>query len=351
MITHKIIGKPDTEKIRAWFSRKGSKLLVYHRDADGVCSAAIFLKCFPDFNTIPREGPIIDSHFFREIISRRPDALVFLDMPVDQEWEKILKLCRELPGLRIMILDHHIPIKNMNSERIIHINPMFMGDAYIPASCVVYQLCSQMGFEVKPSMWVSIIGIIGDYGMKDCRWMFKEYKQYVKKHGGPSCNDLYGASDILSSAITLKGVIGAEKSLKILSGASKYEDVRKSEDLKKWNVIVQREVNKIVNDFEKRKEIDEKVILYEIKSSMNITSIIATITAERHPEEIVIIRKRSGDLWKISLRYQAGKVSVGDLAKNASKGIGSGGGHVKSAGALVNDWQEFKRRVLEHINK
>ncbi len=350
MLPEKIIGNPDTRKIEQWLRARGRKLLVYHRDADGVCSAALFMKFFPDFISIPKEGPIIDSRFFKDIVSRKPDVLAFLDMPIDQEWKSVMKLIDVLPDLNILILDHHLPEKNMNGERIIHVNPMFQGKTYIPASCVIYQLFSKMRYNVKPVMWISLIGIIGDYGMKDCYWMFKEYKKYTKSHGGPSCEDLDKASEILASAITFKGVLGAEKALKILSSVRNYDDMKKSEDLKKWNIVVQNEVKRIVNDFERNKEMPEKnVIFYEIKSRMNITSIIATITAERYPDYIVVIRKRAGDLWKISLRYQEGKLSVGDLAKYASNGLGSGGGHVKSAGALVNDWKEFRKRVMEHV--
>ena len=348
MQTEKIIGKPDLEKIRKWLGEKAKKVLVYHRDADGVCSAAIFLRFFPDFATIPREGPILDSGFFKAIIEKKPKVLVFLDMPIDQEWQKIVKLMDELQGLRIVIIDHHLPEKDMNSERIIHINPMLGGNnVYIPASCVVYELFREMGYDVKRMMWISIIGIIGDYGMKDCAWMLKEYKRYG---GVPHC-ELGKASDIISSAITLKGVNGAEKSLGLLMRSMDYDEFKGSKELARWNVVVQREVRKIVNDFEKRKELvpGKKLIFYEIKSRMNITSIIATITAEKHPDAIIVIRKKAGDQWKISLRYQAGKISVGDLAKYASKGIGSGGGHVKSSGALVNDWEKFRDRAFEYL--
>jgi single-stranded DNA-specific DHH superfamily exonuclease len=267
---------------------------------------------------------------------------------VDQEWKKILKLLDKLQNLRIMIIDHHIPVKNMNSASVIHINPMFQSDAYIPASCVVYQLLKNMGCDVEQWMWISIIGLIGDYGMKDCAWMLKEYD---KKNRDPPCDALFRASDIISSAITLKGAEGAEKSLRLITKSGKYDDLRNSEELKKWNETVQSEVKKIVDDFGKRKEAvpQKKLIFYEIRSKMNITSIIATITAEKHPEAIIIIRKRSGDNWKISLRCQEGKINVGDLAKFASGGIGSGGGHVKSSGALVNSWEEFKERVLEYL--
>jgi single-stranded DNA-specific DHH superfamily exonuclease len=348
MHAEKIIGKPDTDKIRQWMGSDGRKILVYHRDADGVCSAAIFLKFFPDFETVPREGPIVDNEFLKTLVSKKPGVLVFLDIPVDQEWKKILKLVESLPKLRIMILDHHIPVKNMNSASVIHINPMFHGDAYIPASCVIFHLFRKMGFDVDPWMWISIIGLIGDYGMKDCGWMMKEYNE---KKLDPPIASLFRASDIISSAITLKGVDGAEKSLRLITRSSKFEDLRHSEELQKWNKTVQSEVRKIVDDFEKRKEVvsEKKLIFYEIRSKMNITSIIATITAEKHPDSIIIIRKKSGDSWKISLRCQEGKISVGDLAKYASTGIGSGGGHVKSSGALVNSWEEFKERVFEYL--
>lgn len=345
MLSQKIKGKLDIKKINEWLSEDGKKILVYHRDADGVCSAAILMKFFPEFESIPREGPIIDKQFFRHIVSKKPKVLVFLDMPIDQEWKKVLKFCEDLRELKIIIIDHHLPEKNMNSPRIIHINPMFKADVYQPASCVIFELFRQMKYDVIPFRWISIIGIIGDYGIRDCEWMFEEHK---KEGGDPHC-ELSKMSDIISSSITLKGTKGTEKSLRLLIKSSKYEDFKKSDELSEWNKIVQREVKRIVNDFERRKWRAGKVILYEIKSKMNITSIIATITAEKYPKNIIIIRKKSGDHWKISLRYQAGTMSVGDLAKYASRNIGSGGGHVKSAGALVNDWDKFKENVFKYL--
>ncbi|UCC91914.1 MAG: DHH family phosphoesterase [Candidatus Aenigmatarchaeota archaeon] len=348
MPVKKVLNEVDLSKVRDWLERTGKKILVYHRDADGVCSAAILMKFFPEFASIPREGPIIDKKFFRRIVSEKPEVLVFLDMPIDQEWEKVRDFAKELPGLSILIIDHHMPEKDMNSERIIHINPRFLkSEYYIPASCVIYELLRRLGYSVKPYCWISLTGIIGDYGTKDCEWMFRECLEDL---GILHCK-LVRASEIISSAITLKGLKGCEKALELLLKSERYEDFEKSRELKKWNEIVQKEVRRIVNDFEKRKEVFEKerLILYEIKSRMNITSVTGTVTAEKHPEDIVIIRKKSGNLWKISLRYQSGKLNVGDLAKHASKGIGSGGGHIKSAGALVNNWEEFRKRVFEYL--
>ncbi len=348
MPVKRVLNEVDLSKVRDWLEETGKKILVYHRDADGVCSATILMKFFPEYETIPREGPIIDKKFFRRIVLEKPKVLVFIDIPVDQEWKKVLEFVKELPELKILIIDHHTPEKDMNSERIIHINPRFLkSEHYIPASCVIYELLRKLKYDVKPYLWISLTGIIGDYGVKDCLWMFREYE---KTRETPH-RKLVKASEIISSAITLKGLKGCKKALELLIKSERYEDFEKSRELRKWNTIVQKEVKRIVNDFEKRKEVFEKerLILYEIKSRMNITSVIGTVTAEKHPENIVIIRKKSGSLWKISLRYQAGKVNVGDLAKSATKGIGSGGGHIKSAGALANNWEEFRKRVFEYL--
>ncbi len=348
MPVKKVLNEVDLSKVGDWLEERGKKILVYHRDVDGVCSSTILMKFFPELETIPREGPIIDKKFFRRIVSENPKVLIFLDMPVDQEWEKVFKFRKELPDLKILIIDHHVPEKDMNSEHIIHINPRFLkGEYYIPASCVVYELLRKMKYDVKPYLWISLTGVIGDYGVKDCEWMFKEQEKTSKiPH-----HKLFKFSNIISSAITFKGLRGCKKALELLLKSEGYEDFEKSRDLRTWNTIVQKEVKRIVNDFEKRKEVFEKerLILYEIKSRMNIASIIATVTAEKHPNYIVIIRKKSGNFWKISLRYQAGKVSMGDLAKFCSKGIGSGGGHVKSAGAFSNNWEEFRKRVFEYL--
>ncbi|MCK5016861.1 MAG: DHH family phosphoesterase, partial [Candidatus Peribacteraceae bacterium] len=277
----------DLEKLHELFKSNGKKMLFYHRDADGVCSAAIMLKFFPDFISMPREGPAIEDSFYDNIISENPSLIVFVDMPVDQEWKKLLELKKDLPNINIVIIDHHIIEKDMNSEDgFVHINPRFIDkEAYIPAACVVYEVMKRMDNDVEPVMWISITGIIGDYGFEDCDWMFKEHA----KISNVTTDELAHVSNMISSAITLKGINGAQIALQSLLESNDCNGILESEKMIKWNKIVQEEVKRITDDFEENKEKldDKKVIFYEIKSNMNITSIIATITAERYPDYVV----------------------------------------------------------------
>jgi single-stranded DNA-specific DHH superfamily exonuclease len=350
--------KLDCGKVKSLLEETGRKILVYHRDADGVCSASLVLKFFPDFETITREGPIIDDKFFKELEEKKPDVLVFLDIPVDQEWKKLKKLMAIIPETKMMIIDHHIVEKDMNDAGIIHVNPRFCDkNLYCPASYVVYKIFRKLGMDVEKYVWISVIGVIGDYGFEDCEDVLKEciriYPQFMKVVEMKGGNGLGKAAEMISAAITLKGSVGAEKSLKHLVKYETVEDLYKSESFRKWHVIVQKEIKSIMKDFAEKKEYheDKKLVLYEIKSRLNITSVIATAITEIHKDDVVIIRKGSPMGWKISLRCQNGKVNVGDLAKYASKKIGSGGGHPKSAGSLVNSWEEFKKRAFEFLEK
>jgi single-stranded DNA-specific DHH superfamily exonuclease len=338
--------KANLKEVGRLLSSEGKKILIYHRDVDGVCSAALVLKFFRGFETIPREGPIIDKKFFNKLAYKRPDVLLFLDIPADQEWKKVLKLKGISEYTKVLIIDHHIFERNMNSFGMIHINPRFeRKEIYMPASCVVYKILETLNFEVKPFGWICMIGVIGDHGLEDCKDILrKEILSYPHE-------TLVRISEIISSVITLKGLKGAEKTLDLLVKSKTYKTLESSERLNGCYELMKREIARITKDFERNKKVypEKKLIFYEVKSKLNITSIIASVLAEKYPNDIIIIRKKSGRNWKVSLRCESGERNVGDLAKLSSRGIGSGGGHTKSAGAYVRDWEEFKRRIVRSL--
>jgi len=341
-------------KIDNLLNSKGKKLLVYHSDVDGMCSSALLVKFFPDFKCIPREGPVMDNGFLEAIISRRPDLLVFLDIPADQEWKKILLLKKRLRRTKIMIIDHHIVEKDMNPFGVLHVNPrMGKKEVYIPASAVMYEILKNLGYPVKKFVWISATGIIADYGFENCKKTLKECESAYpgSLSDKPSPFKLSRISEMLSALITLKGLKGAKIGLDMLVKFETCEDIKKHRDLREYYKKVKKEIERIMEDFEKHADFvtEKNLIIYEIKSKLNITSIIATKVTDTHKEEVIIIKKRSRQGWKVSLRCQSGKVNVGDLAKKASSGLGSGGGHQKSAGALVKDWEKFRKRVIKQI--
>jgi single-stranded DNA-specific DHH superfamily exonuclease len=345
---HKELGR-----LEEFLNTPGKRLLFYHRDADGICSAALLLKFFGGFESNARQGPRIEREFVKEILEKRPDLLVFLDLPVDQEWEKLKEIMEKLPKARVVVIDHHIHERDMNSDRIVHVNPRFFADKYIATSYAVFKLMQSLGKDVSPLVWISSIGIIGDYDIKDCRDVLElSEKTYPGSIGkDPMRSKLGYASELICSAVTVKGDEGALKVLKTLLESKDYRKFLESKRLKTWHKSVREEMARVIKDAYRNREIHAKLGLqiYTIRTRMSLTSAVSTYFAEKFPEKTIIIRKRFEGEWKLSFRNQSGRVNVGQLAKKCVQGIGTGGGHKKAAGAIISDWDKFRERLLEEM--
>lgn len=340
------------------FGQRCKKLLFYHQDGDGVSSAALILKMFPDFIYSPREGPKIEKGFIEQVISERPDLILFLDIPVDQEYKNILKLRKKLKTTDIIIIDHHIPELDLNKKGLYHINPRLKDKgAYIPTSCLVYKnLKRHFKERIKKYIWIASIGIISDYAFEECKGLLNECKRLFPEVLKTKLDDnnifdskLGEISQIISSAITLKGFKGAKYSLKILSGCKSYDDFIKNKKLSGWNKIVKNEIDTLVKEFEKNKISIGKILKFNVVSKLNISSVLASILARKYPDNIILLVKKSDSGYKISIRSQKPPKNLGSLVKESAEGIGMGGGHERAAGAFVNDWKKFEHRFLEKI--
>ncbi len=332
----------------------GKGMLFYHGDADGVCSAALFLRFYKGFKYSPRKGPAMGEDFVNMVLRKRPGLLVFLDMAVDQERGDLERFLKEIPGLRIIIIDHHIAESDMNSERVVHINPRFLKkDAYIPAACAVYRLLEGLGKDVRPLLWIAALGVIGDYYWKDCPDLIEECRKeypYLLR-GEPLESRLGEGADMIAAATTLKGLSGVAECLKTIMASDGFEDFGSVRMLKDWKGEFDEEFQAMVEDFDKKRELFEKenLIVYEVRSRLSITSVMATHFGESFPDMVVAIKKADKGRWKVSLRNQAGRFNLGDLAKECSKGIGSGGGHEKAAAVMVKDWDTFLKRLRKAL--
>jgi single-stranded DNA-specific DHH superfamily exonuclease len=167
----------------------------------------------------------------------------------------------------------------------------------------------------------------------------------------PLSSKLGYASELICSAVTIKGTEGAERVLKILLESRDYRKFLESKRLKAWHQKVKEELRRVIKDAYRNREIHPKLGLhiYTIRTRMSLTSAVSTYFAEKYPDKTVIIRRRSEGEWKLSFRNQSGQVNVGQLAKKCVQGIGTGGGHKKAAGAIVSDWDRFRERLLEEM--
>ncbi len=349
-----LFNKEEADSLEEWLS-PGKGFLLYHGDADGACSAALLLRFFPGFEHCPRKGPAMDQDFIRTVLDKRPETLVFLDMAADQEQDTLKTFLREIPGLRIIIIDHHISTKDMNSERILHINPRFReSGVYIPAACVVYHLLKLMGMDVRPLSWISAMGVIGDYGWPGCPQVLMECGEEYPflLEGRPQDSRLGEGAKTIAAATTVKGLKGVAECLKALLKAEGFEDFESYGKLKEWRREFETELEQVMDDYRAKRKVfaKEGLVTYELDSRLNITSILSTKLGEAMPDRVIAIRKPEKGMWKVSMRNQSGRVNLGELARQCSEGMGSGGGHEKAAAALVSDWKAFLERLRKAIS-
>lgn len=346
------ISKKDLKTFKGFMNLDGKKVLLYHNDPDGISSATLLLKFFPDMESIPKPGPRMDDEFLEEMIKKKPKLVIFADMSGDQEWEKIKVL--QKAGCKTMIIDHHIYEKNLNSKDILHINPRFKEKgAYIPTAYMIYKILEDSGFDVKEHCWIAAMGVIGDYGFQDCKDFLdmcrKEYPYLLREH--PLESKLGKGADLITYAVIMKGLRGAGESLKILMDSMDYGEFANNEKLQRWGEEMEREFEFIIKDAEREECPDKDIIIFKIKSRFNISSAVATHFGEKYPGKIVVVRKDKNGGVKLCFRNQNGRVNLGDVVKKCTSGIGSGGGHEKAAGAFVTDWEKFKKRFIASVSK
>lgn len=348
------ISRGELKIVKDFIAEEGRRIIIFHRDADGTASASLFMKIFPDFECVPLEVPKFEEKDKREIISRKPTHLVILDLAIDQDRKSLFQIRKETKA-KILILDHHIVEKDLNGKDIFHLNPRFRErDAYIPTSYHAYRILEKIDKRIKDFCWISGIGVIGDYAFKECRDILEECRKRFPDtiKNSPRESNLALAGRLIYSAIILKGSRGALKTLDILVSSATFEEFFHNQTLNDWKSLVESEIKKMADDFEKnKKEYSENLIVYEIKSNLNLTSVLSTILAERNPEKTIVIKKFSGKGWKVSLRNQSGVLTLDKVVKASVKGIGFGGGHEKAAGAYTTDWETFLKRLQKNLKK
>jgi single-stranded DNA-specific DHH superfamily exonuclease len=114
---------------------------------------------------------------------------------------------------------------------------------------------------------------------------------------------------------------------------------------------VKEEFEKLVSQFDEKKEELDKVIFYEFEAKYYINSPVCTvISIQKVPNKSLLCVHIKDGKASISARCQNNSMHMGDMMRECTQGLkdSHGGGHSVAAGAKVNqeDYETFKKRVL-----
>jgi len=313
-------------------------------DMDGVCSAALVRLGLKKLSA--KVGKIIKIYktfegTYKEVegIFKSLDGfnkVIIVDIAVDQDIEN---------WKEILLVDHHIIKRDMNSKSLIFVNPRFENEEiYQPVSYVLYKLFSRL-VDMEDTEWITAMGIVGDWGYEDCMDVLKNWVKVKKKSElfktkvGRVGDLLLGAAyelgfdKILEVLIKAKSMDELENDKRILVAYKKYEIAFKSGE----------------KDFWRNAETFGKIVFSRIKPKYRrLGSPIINRISFESPDKAIFLLEQTDEDYKVGARYQKATVHLGELMKRCC----GGGGHRAAAGGTIKieDYGKFKKRILKELN-
>ncbi|MEM5778070.1 MAG: DHH family phosphoesterase [Candidatus Aenigmatarchaeota archaeon] len=342
--------------------------IIYDIDGDGISSAALIAKTINRiFYYMPYAFPMRYNFFsnnkiYNNVIKKKIKNIIILDIAVDEEPVYVLKIAKKA---KVLVLDHHQVHKDLNKFNILHVNPYFWDKENSSKYCVsklAFDICNKI-VNIEDLAWLAGLGIINDYcGSYWKKFLNKVYEKYpILKQGKElySFNSKLGLiNHMITNSYHYAGINGVKISYEACLEANSPLDIldaktAKAKALKYFYDKVQSEINEIVKNWKKYAEIHNGVIFLELKTKFALQSPISTIIGLKHKNRTVIVFRKIGKHYHVSIRREDGKVNCSELAKLATKNLkdASGGGHIPAAGCriLAKDLSKFKENVLEYL--
>jgi len=339
---------------------KETKIALLHdTDPDGVCSAVLFSKAIErlrgktiDFRILQKHNDVSITKESVEILKEsKPDWLIITDKSVDNNPTTVKdaeKYCK------IIIFDHHKILADMNSEKTIFaksqlINPDIEGVFY-PTTKLVYDIFSKYA-DLTDLDWMAAVGIIADMAQK--QWITFLDSTFAKYDLHKGTNYFDTPIGKVSALISIADTCGkSEEAFDVIYESKTYKDVHNSK-LKEYKYNVQKEIDRLLEEFDAKTERYKELCYYEIESPYVLNSMISTILSMRDKNTTIVVVQKIGDECNISARRQDNKIGMNSMLAKAVEGLSNatGGGHWPAAGGKfwAKDKDLVKKRILEMI--
>jgi len=336
--------KKAAEFLRSIKEKEGV-VIVYNNDMDGMSAGAMMkkylekrgIKPYKIYQPMPPE-----KNFLRRVQTSLPDVIIFVDMAMDSDPNTINKL----KGYsRMLIIDHHMIARDLNSTNIVHVNPRFKDPkVYQSTAYLVYKLLSYM--EEDPDVWIAILGAIGDYNLEYSQDLVKKAQEYdsMKKYR-EACHAI--------EASRIAKTFNCDEIVDFLTTVKSIDDILEDRRFAEAAMLIENEIQSEISNANENVETFGNLLMYNCKSKYNIRSVISTKIAEKHKTKVVIVYGEQGKSVIGSMRNQGRTINTVDVLKKAAAGVKgfTGGGHDAASGFSVpeKDWKNFKENLAKVV--
>jgi len=303
---------------------KGKVGIFFDDDTDGTCGAALVTAYLKLQDVKPQLFTgVLNQATFSAFASEELDHWIFIDFAIDQysDWIAPLK------GKSVLIIDHHPVINDLNKDGFLYLNPRIdQPDLYYCSTHIAFDVAHAAGLENME--WLSRIGQVGDHEIKGTEEEMQATSMIDAVVSMKERDDLIKVANFLSEAESLKQFLTEQRYLKL---RDEFE-----EEMERQVMLYELEAT-------------GDVTFFQVKSRFSLISMLSTRLFDMYPNRVIILYKQKPEGWSISGR--GNRIDLGKAFREATEGIGQGGGHPVAAGAYVTDFERFKGRLLQKLKR
>ncbi|MCS7105779.1 MAG: DHHA1 domain-containing protein [Candidatus Aenigmarchaeota archaeon] len=324
-------------------------LLVYHKDLDGLASGVIFSRIMKKLNLRVSKKFASSNEEIEKIrkCAKKFDKIIVLDVDISYMKKELVKMKKD-----ILIVDHHPPKINLNTKRIVYINPRLKNPKiYQPTSYITYKFFSRI-CRLKNEKWLAVLGTISDFGFADCKDLLKELR--IKKKEDILKTRSWKEVEKIIGTIS---EIGFRKTFELMEKANTLKEFKKNKIVKKALKNYFKKIKECEEIFWKNlKEYKEaNLLISEIKTKhREITSLISTKMSGKFSEKVLVVLRKVGKKYAVHARYNGSvEINLGKIMEKCAKGLNGGGGHPNAAGASIKEKNKkiFEKRLIEELSR
>jgi single-stranded DNA-specific DHH superfamily exonuclease len=336
-------------EIRDQLEESQNPLFFFDNDVDGLCAFLILRKAIDRGKGVPiKSFPDLKEQYLRKVDELNPDAIFVLDKAeLSEEFVNGIKE-RNLP---LTWIDHH---KTNTPKKIIkeveYYNSLPSGE---PTTFIAQNI-----FNRKEDLWLAMIGCIGDAYKPNFAEKFEKenpelYNSKIDAFAALHSTEIgkivrmldFGLMDSTTNVVNLiKFLFKAKNVYDILEENHQTKNLhRKYAQLNEFYI---KQIDKAETKFDK----DSPALFFSYSGNTSMSSVIANRLYYDYKDKLVVVAFKRPEKINLSIRGKDALKITEEVIKEIPNS--TGGGHKEATGAMIplDEWKNFKEKVLEILN-
>jgi len=315
---------------------KGDKVsVIHHDDLDGFASGIIFLDYCKKAGALVGNIPFSYTSDQPNVLKQVKDSNIIII--TDLGPGAIPEILEGVKDKDVLYVDHHQKERETPPEILEY---RTIEEGYIPCSRTAHELCGG-------KYWLAVAGTMSDMG--HIHEVNKEFLDKFLKR-----NKISQKKFLESIVFTLNKVIiyfgdRKKKAFELVRKLKNYKDVK---NLKKYARPVEKEIQKHIKAYKKKKEMLGIVSFYYFEPSYPIKSTVSTQLSFMNKDDIIVFALPSRDAISLSGRSQNPQANMIDVLKMGISDLknAGAGGHIPAAGGHIQkkDLNSFKENLKRY---